>query len=678
LELPVNATEDEASDIEKLSLFITSGLRQAASKSIPILERKPRAQNLPKHILELIAERKRAKKRWRTSKRMLMFDDSTDYGSLFNSASQRVKKAIKEHRSKIWNDFLEKIGPNFVSSRPAWQKVNSLRGGQSAKKIPCLFRNGRLCTGDKEKAETFREVLSKRFAGSNDNRFDEVFKTEVETDVLDYKERLTDKRDFEEVSLGELIRNIKDLKRRSSPGSDGIYNLMLQHLSEGFLYLVLRLFNLCLEEGRVPLAWKRSIITMIPKGQKSQTDPNNYRPISLISSLSKLLERIMARRMSGFLERNNLIAMQQSGFRRRRRTTDNLVFHTQKILEAFNKRDRKVLSLSFDIQAAFDAVWHEGLIFKMLKAGIPDYMTKWTTAFLADRSFQVRVNETVSESSPIVTGVPQGSSISPILFGIFINDIPMSSVPRESYSVLYADDLTVSFLFDKVTVKSDNVSDRVRNYLLEIEHWLCKWRMKMAPSKCNYTVFAKSNSTKNRFGLRLFGEEIPHEKIPILLGVSFDECLNFESQVKSLKAKCVQRLNIIKILSHKSWQLKRSTLVSIYNSLVGSVLDYSAFMWPRLSERLKTSIQAVQNNAVRLIFRRSLRERLSSDDLCELAGLTPVGNRMTETNSKYFEMARKNGNPLMSSLLREYREEYTGSELGTQTLLCSQASTLVP
>ena len=115
---------------------------------------------------------------------------------------------------------------------------------------------------------------------------------------------------------------------------------------------------------------------MIPKKQPA-SDPNNYRPISLLSCLSKLIERIVAQRLAKYLEENKILLSQQSGFRERRRTTDNLVYHTQKTLEAFNKKVN-VLSLSFDIQAAFDAVWHDGLIFKMQKFGIPSYIVEWT------------------------------------------------------------------------------------------------------------------------------------------------------------------------------------------------------------------------------------------------------------------------------------------------------------
>ena len=147
---------------------------------------------------------------------------------------------------------------------------------------------------------------------------------------------------------------------------------MLTNLSGEFIKLILTLFNKCLNEGNIPPAWKKSLITMILKGSKLASNPNNYRPISLISCLSKLLERIVGQRIAGYLEENNIFSSHQSGLRRHRRTTDNLAYHTQKVMEAFNKKGKKILTLSFDIQAAFDAVWHVGLIYKMLNITSPN------------------------------------------------------------------------------------------------------------------------------------------------------------------------------------------------------------------------------------------------------------------------------------------------------------------
>ncbi len=132
---------------------------------------------------------------------------------------------------------------------------------------------------------------------------------------------------------------------------------------------------------------------MLPK-KPPASNPNNYRPISLLSCLSKLLERIVAQRIADFLQKNGILLRQQSGFRCARRKTDNLAFQTQMFQEAFSGRNtsgKNVLELLFDIQVAFDAVWHHGLIHKLLLIWVPGYLVLWFLDFLTGRMFDVKV-----------------------------------------------------------------------------------------------------------------------------------------------------------------------------------------------------------------------------------------------------------------------------------------------
>lgn len=675
-ELQERPTNDIITDIEGLNSFIITGILNAAKKSIPLKGRKVSPTSLPKSVLVLIAARKEAKKRWISSKVRVSMNDSVDYNRLFNEASGKVKRAIKQHKANTWMKFLDKVGKQHVSSRPFWQRINSFRSNKTARKVPSLSVNGKPVTEDLQKAEIFRNILTRRFGGEMDDRYDEEHRISVEESLatefesavpMEYAtEETATNLNFSRVTMMELEDHIAHLKARSSSGIDGISNMMLKNLSDSYKDLVLKLCNLSLKEGILPEEWKVSRVTMIPKKQPA-SDPNNYRPISLISCLSKLVERVVGHRLATFLEKNKLLLPQQSGFRKWRRTTDNLVFHSQKILESFRKK-KKVLSLSFDIQAAFDAVWHDGLLFKLRKLGVPAYITRWTARFLEKRSFDVRVGESVSGRSPIVTGVPQGSSISPILFSVFINDIPSRSSRDDAYSLLFADDLTVFFIFGSTKIKDENVCNRVQTYLKEIEDWLCKWRMKMAPSKCNHTIFSQKNRNRNKFGLKFFGELLPYEKCPVTLGVKFNESLSFEAQVKNTKAKCISRLNIIKILSHKSWKLDKSTLVSIYKALVGSVLDYTAFLSPRLTNTLTKSMQAIQNRATRSIFHKPRDE--STDELCKLSGLKRVEERMTALNRNYFTKAVVNRNVLITGLMRDYVDAFPATDEGIKTLLC--------
>ena len=237
-----------------------------------------------------------------------------------------------------------------------------------------------------------------------------------------------------------------------------------------------------------------------------------------------------------------------------------MAFQTQMFQEAFSGRNtsgKNVLELLFDIQAAFDAVWHYGLIHKLLLIRVPGYLVLWFLDFLTGRIFDVKVGGYVTQLTAIGTGVPQGSPASPILFSVFINDMLMRFSRENGYTLLFADDLTAFFFFENVKLNNVSIVKRVTDYLKEIENWLCKWRLTMAPAKCSYTVFSHRKGCRNRFDLKLFDGLIPYDDKPVSLGITFDECLNFRPHVQKLKDKCASRFNIIRILSHKSWKLEK-------------------------------------------------------------------------------------------------------------------------
>lgn len=288
---------------------------------------------------------------------------------------------------------------------------------------------------------------------------------------------------------------------------------MIKKLPGQFLEKILDLFNLCIEKSSVPDSWKISRITMIPK-KKISSDPTKYRPISVTSCLGKVLERIVTNRLYRFLESKGLISKAQSGFRQHRRTSDNLVFLSQKVGEAL-LRKKKACGLFFDIMKAFDKVSHNGIIFKMTKIQVPLYIVEYVRNFLSSRKFFVKLNNFESAQGDIFTGVPQGAVISPILFSIFINDIPQENQKNKSYSLLFADDLLTFFIFKRY----GNIKWTIKKYLKKIETWLSKWKMKMAPDKCTHMIFSGNPGKNKPLEIQFLGKSIPYEKNPVFLGI---------------------------------------------------------------------------------------------------------------------------------------------------------------
>ena len=427
---------------------------------------------------------------------------------------------------------------------------------------------------------------------------------------------------------------------------------MIKHIPENFQQLLLQLANQSIQNGELDPTWKLAHIKMIPKTKNKREDPKNYRPISLLSCIGKLIERIIQAHLYNYIESKNLLIHQQSGFRQSRRTADNLIYLSQKVQESFNRK-KKVGTIFFDISKAFDEVWHKGLLAKMILLEIPYHFIKWTRNFLENRSFKINVDGSLSDPGKIVCGCPQGAILSPLLFNIYINDIPIENQKRKSFSLLFADDLATSFFYKtKATfIKKASL------YLKKIESWSSKWRLKMNTSKSNYTLFCKGNTDKI-CNLKLFSQPLPHNPKPKFLGIVFDERLCFGDQIKYIQDKCLSRLNLIKILSHRTWKLGKNTLINIYRSLVGSVIDYNFFILPFVSSQNLNRLQSIQNKALRCIlklpFNQETGRHYSTESLNNLSGLGSISARLTELKKEYLKAALNKQNPLICPLIEEY------------------------
>ena len=179
----------------------------------------------------------------------------------------------------------------------------------------------------------------------------------------------------ERLTLRELEEVLKKMKEKKAPGPDGITNEMLKHLSPGAKRTLLRIYNQSWSTGTVPTIWKEAVIRPIPNKGKEKRDPSSYHPISLLSCVGKLLERIINKRLIWHLESNSVLASIQTGYRQFRCTEDQLALLTQDIEDAFQEK-KKVLAVFFDLSKAFDKVWKEGLLLKLLRAGVHGKMYK--------------------------------------------------------------------------------------------------------------------------------------------------------------------------------------------------------------------------------------------------------------------------------------------------------------
>ncbi|GFY21721.1 probable RNA-directed DNA polymerase from transposon BS [Trichonephila clavipes] len=246
-------------------------------------------------------------------------------------------------------------------------------------------------------------------------------------------------RNFSISGLREAVGHIRCAK---SPGPDNFHPEFLKHLGCNALSVLLTLYNHSWKYG-VPAIWKKAIVVPIPKKNKPLDDLNSYRLISLTSILSKVMERMITSRLDWYLETNNLLTSSQVGFRKCQSTNQQVVFLGQSIKDALDQR-HSALALFVDFEAAFDKVWRLKCIQKLQTLGVCNNMLMWIRNFISQRFSAVRFGNAISSFKQSETGLPRGTVISPILFNIFINDLPdLLASDGLTNTALFADDLAI-------------------------------------------------------------------------------------------------------------------------------------------------------------------------------------------------------------------------------------------
>ena len=230
-------------------------------------------------------------------------------------------------------------------------------------------------------------------------------------------------------------------------GPDGVHPLLLRKLPSLGRQALLSLLNRSFVEGRVPSAWRRADIVPIPKKGKPKEQASSYRPISLLSCVSKVLEALLGTRLERWAEELHLLPDSQSGFRKGRSTLDTITTLAQSAFDDLNlPKMHRTLLVAIDFSAAFDRVWRGGLLRRLADAGIPRRWLRWLRAWLADRFGRVRWNNSHSSWKKLSQGVPQGSPLSPLLFILATSSIPevVRAASPDCRTASYADDLTLA------------------------------------------------------------------------------------------------------------------------------------------------------------------------------------------------------------------------------------------
>lgn len=540
---------------------------------------------------------------------------ATTYRRYRNFCNSLLKKLKQEYNKEL----LDSAGKN---NKKIWSAIKSISNLEKSKTHPT-----ELLTSDISPKVAINNA-NQFFSNVGKNLADAIPPTPPFTLNTGISNKNTPSNSFVllEVTEDEIESHILDLKTDCAVGYDGLSAKMIKLVKDTIVPPLTHIFNSCLKSGIFPNALKKSIICPIHKaGDRGII--NNYRPISILPTLSKILERIINNRLVKFIAHNNLLSKNQFGFRSGKSSEDALLTYTNTIAKGLDE-GKKCLTIFLDLAKAFDTVSIPLLLGKLESMGIRGKQLDLFESYLSNRTHRVKIDELTSDDLPMLYGVPQGSILGPTLFLCYINDLCDLNI-QQCNIVSYADDTTLTFTADTWT----EVFSRAQNGFNIVSHWLAANCLTLNSDKTKYVTFSIINSFSSITPQHVlishkcsFPPSTPcscillqHTQSIKYLGIIIDNNLIFDDQTKIL-AKRIRKLTFI--FKQLRDVASKKLIKQVYLALCESLLTYGISCWGGAA---KTHMLCVER-AQRLILKVALNKpfRFPTRLLHETAGTFTV------------------------------------------------------
>ena len=502
-------------------------------------------------------------------------------------AKAKFLKTKLEAKRRSWRQKTSEL--NMEKDQTALWRLTKCLNEEDSRGSTITLDEGGMLIG-KQAADCFAKTYEK--ASDLDVKADQRRKARKEQERRSKNTKPTDAM-IKPLTLQELDKVLRKLKKKKSPGPDGITNEMLTHHATASRLKLLEIFNLTWEEGRLPQIWREAIMIPVHKKGKDKSKSPSYRPISLTSCVVKTMERIVNARLMWYLETEKKLSEQQAGFRQFRSTEDQVTYVAQEIEDAFQKKN-VLLATWIDLQKAFDKVWTDGLLVKVQRCGIGGNMYKWISSFLNNRRARVQVDGKFSKKFLLRHGVPQGGVISPTLFLIFIDDL-VSKLPKGVKAALYADDL-VMWVSEEY---AGSAKYRMQQAADVLSAWTKEWNVSINTEKSSTTLFTLTQQKVDP--IVLDGVKLKQDNEPNYLGITYDKRQTWKPHLQAAEAKAKRKIALMRKLTGSTWGANQKTLKTIYQGSVRPHLEYGAAAWSTAAKTNLQSIDKVQNQALRII-----------------------------------------------------------------------------
>jgi len=629
----------EPTSVNDVASRITHSFLNLARQFIPNKVATIRPQDKPWYNNTLRALKRRRDRLFTKAKTLNTPAAWDNYRQCRNTYVHSIQDAKQEHDLKQTNE----LNDQSVGSKSWWQTIKKFIGGAKSDTIPALLLpSGAAVHDNTNKAKMLNDYFASHSTIDDSNATLPPENTPQHEQLNNIQVNETEVRDI-----------LKSLKCSKASGPDGISPRMLKETANYFSVPLARLLNLSLQEGVFPQVWKQAnVIPIFKKGDKSL--PKNYRPVSLLSILGKVMEKIIFKHMYNYLKDHDTIYKYQSGFLPGHSTTHHLAHLYHIMTQAFDQQ-KKIRLVFGDISKAFDKIWHAGLVHKLKAVGFTGPLNVWLADYLNNRQQRVVLQGASSDWTNINAGVPQGSVLGPLLFLIYINDM---SVGLESNLSLFADD---NLLY--MTSDSHDLNATILNRdIVKIQRWAKQWLVTFNPDK-THSMFISFYDDPPPNPLYMYDQQLSDATESLHLGVTLQHNLKWDRHIENICIKAHKRLDI---LNSVSFTLNRRTLDTLYKSYVRSVLEYADIVLCNSTQDNLDKLNKVQKRAGKIVS-GAIRGTSSETIYNELSWETLETRREKRMLVFYSDIIHNRAPPYLQSHIPQTVQERTQGRYNLRT-----------
>lgn len=502
--------------------------------------------------------------------------------NLYKKTKKNYNNLLKQTK-RLYHESL--LGASQNKAKTVWDIVRKETGkhSKSDNKIS-LNIGGTQCSESFKVANAFAEHFSTIVALGLQNCYGTVVSQLCTTVPM-----LNHTFYFHPVHENEVINTINNLKNKKSVGTDYISSKILKASAEYIAEHLADLINLSVSSGIFPSVLKTSIVIPVLK-KNDPSDIANYRPISILSVMSKVIERIVFTRIINFTDKFNIIPDCQHGFRSGRSTETAALSFVEFVYECLDK-GLMVAGIFFDLSNAFDVLSFKFMIFKYYNLGFRGVFLDWLHSYFTDRLMKVRVQDAWSCEYNITSGVPQGSVLGPLLFVLFLTDLP-SNISGNKL-ILFADDTSVAVAAECFEELTSNCGNLVQEFSV----WCQRNSLIVNVGKTNCIYFGISNLNRDQLIISCPRAVITSQDCIKFLGVHIDKCLNWCQHIDTL---CKKLNSAYYAINRVKDSFPAKSLLNIYYSLAYSHIAYNILLWGTSTDAGRILI--AQKRILRLIF----------------------------------------------------------------------------